>query len=164
MKLVAAALALLLPGCSWMLTRSPSSRRELVREGCPSRVPAGIDTYFAASNAAGALIMFGMADDLGSAKQLAVTTGLISAGLAVAHGASASYGFKEAGRCQQARNALYEQMVVPAYVGPPGAVGVPPAQVDVDVELPAKVITLDEETETETIETRTRTNTRVRIE
>jgi hypothetical protein len=149
-----------------MLTRSPTSVAAVAR-GCPSKAPAGLDAYLAASNGVGSLLALSMADEV-EGGDVAISMGVVAAGMAVLHGASASWGFKEVRRCRNARSAMREAIVYPvypaAYDGPPGAMGVPPDDVDVDVEIIPNEhpITIDEETET--IETRTRTTRRIRVD
>lgn len=122
----------LLAGCSFALTHAPARG-----EPCPSSVPAGVDTYMAASSGVSAAIAMSVQDD-SVAEPAFRAAAIVTAVLAAGFVASASHGFREVRACreQRARDARAVPFIV---VGPPGSTmpppPPPPPDVDVDVQV-----------------------------
>ena len=140
--LLALAVATLFTGCSWAFSRPPRQNLQTGTVDCSeSRLAPGWDAYQAVGN--GLVGMMGLAyagdsmnDNDGGLFALIGVTGLA---LAVAHGVSASYGFRNARECRNLR--LRERfpyrpgppIYTPLPAGPPGAA--PGDQIDVNVDV-----------------------------
>lgn len=147
MKHIAAALvATQLAGCSFMFSHPPAPLRpgRPVEPCSASRVAPTLDLYQAIGSGILALTLLSLSgDDMSESDDgLAVMMGLVSAGAAVGHGASASYGYRQARACREQQAYVYEAVLeVPA------------------VEVPTEEVEIEEETE---IHTRIKSRTRVR--